>query len=115
MTTLAIPLPRLRRLRPPPKVLRRKAGECLIWAAWTVFCMLHVVKDGGFLAAVSVLIMLLYARWMVRAYRELIAMIEQWLNDKLVKCPRPTTPLWLLLMGTWTIALTPEQLGLPFY
>lgn len=98
----AIPLPTTKRFRRPPKALWWMTARCLIWAAWTVICVINSVKHGGLARALDIGFMLLYVRWMIRDYRILVGMVEAWLDDKLVKMP-PGIKGAVLLLGPWTV------------
>ncbi len=96
MTTHAIALPRMRKIPRPPKALAWKAIHCLCWGIWTVLCVMATVIEHHYW---EVVLVLLYGKWMARDYRELIKMIEAWLDERPVKLKsyEPVLVIWTVI------------------
>jgi hypothetical protein len=99
MTTLALSLPRMRKIPRPPKALVWKALHCLCWAVWTILVVLWILLKHRYWMGIFGFF---YAKWMIRDYRELIKMIEAWLDEKPVKLRK--LELWLIV---WTMVGAP--------
>ncbi len=112
MSELAASLPRIKRWRRPPKALVWKAAQCLLWAIWTIACAFGILAKHQYV--LPSIFLVVYAKWMIRSYRELVKMIEAWLDDKLVKMPAKLQSD-VIFTGALTIVLCPLLFGLPYY